>query len=162
MDNLGHLCTYQVAPTTPRLYKEKFVWLFVAEWLKTLVLCHAYTYSIVFFICICYYIKLIISMIHIVFHSLLPRVERFTNKWTILDVYNANLEKGIQWVKLNDFFLSFFFLSNHWHNYNLHLEMNHTSSQVLEKKFWKEIKRNHKQSCEKVALFWLHNSSNAH
>ena len=40
--------------------------------------------------------------------------------------------------------------------------MNHTSSQVLEKKFWKEIKRNHKQSGEKVALFWLHNSSNTH
>lgn len=103
MDNLGHLCTYQVAPTTSRLYKEKFVWLFVAGWLKTLLLCHGYTYSIVFFICICYYIKLIISMIHIVFHPLLPRVERFTNKWAILDVYNANLEKGIQLVKLNDF-----------------------------------------------------------
>ena len=42
-------------------------------------------------------------MIHIVFHPLLPRVERFTNKWAILDVYNANLEKGMQWVKLNDF-----------------------------------------------------------
>ena len=48
-------------------------------------------------------------MIHIVFHPLLPRVERFTNKWAILDVYNANLEKGIQWVKLNDFFPFFFF-----------------------------------------------------
>ena len=140
MDNLGHLCTYQVAPTTPRLYKEKFVWLFVTEWLKTLVLCHGYTYSIVFFIRICYYIKLIISMIHIVFHSLLPWVERFTNKWTILDVYNANLEKGIQWVKLNDFFL-FFFLSNHWHITYIRDEPH------LESGFGKKVlKRNQKKS----------------
>ena len=80
-------------------------------------------------------------MIHIVFHSLLSRVKRFTNKWTILDVYNANLEKGIQYVNWMIFFLFFFSYHhhNHNHNHNLHLEINHTS-QVLEEKFWKEIK----------------------